>query len=86
MHYREFMDKSCPRTKAESCSCESIKTLSEQATDVKAYVELQQRKQTVAMSKCLLLSSTNSPLKELDYDTLGKLLKFPRKYYPKVVT
>jgi len=36
------MDKSCPRTKAESCSCESIKTLSEQATDVKAYVELQQ--------------------------------------------
>ena len=42
MHYREFMDKSCPRTKAESCSCESIKTLSEQATDVKAYVELQQ--------------------------------------------
>ena len=36
------MDKSCPRTKAENCSCESIKTISEQATDVKAYVELQQ--------------------------------------------
>ena len=46
------------------------------------YVELQQRKQTVAMSKCLL-SSIYSPLKELDYDTLGKLLNFPRKYYPK---
>ena len=42
MHYREFIDKSCPRTKAENCSCESIKTISEQATDVKAYVELQQ--------------------------------------------
>jgi Cu-Zn family superoxide dismutase len=41
MHYREFIDKSCPRTKAESCSCESIKTLSEQASDIKAYVELQ---------------------------------------------
>ncbi len=41
MHYREFIDKSCPRTKAESCSCESVKTLSEQASDVKAYVELQ---------------------------------------------
>ncbi len=41
MYYREFIDKSCPRTKAESCSCESIKTLSEQATDIKAYVELQ---------------------------------------------
>ena len=40
MHYREFIDKSCPRTKAESCSCESIKTLSEQASDIKAYVEL----------------------------------------------
>lgn len=48
------------------------------------YVELQQRKQTVAMSKCLL-DNINSPLKELDYDTLGKLLNFPRKYYPKVV-
>ena len=41
MHYKEFIDKSCPRTKAETCSCESIKTLSEQASDVKAYVELQ---------------------------------------------
>ena len=41
MHYREFIDKSCPRTKAESCSCESIKTLSEQASDIKAFVELQ---------------------------------------------
>ena len=42
MHYREFIDKSCPRTRAETCSCESIKTISEQAADVKAYVELQQ--------------------------------------------
>ena len=42
MKFKEIEDTSCPRTKAETCSCESIKTLSEQATDVKAYVELQQ--------------------------------------------
>ena len=42
MKFKEINDTSCPRTKAEICSCESIKTLSEQATDVKAYVELQQ--------------------------------------------
>ncbi len=41
MKFKEILDKSCPRTKAESCSCESIKTLTEQADDVKAYVDLQ---------------------------------------------
>ena len=41
MKFKEIIDKSCPRTKAESCSCESIKTLTEQADDVKAYVDLQ---------------------------------------------
>ncbi len=41
MKFTEIKDKSCPRTRASECSCESIKTLSEQASDVKAFVELQ---------------------------------------------
>ena len=41
MKFIEIKDKSCPRTRASECSCESIKTLSEQASDVKAFVELQ---------------------------------------------
>ena len=41
MKFKEILDKSCPRTKAESCSCESIKTCTEQADDVNAYVDLQ---------------------------------------------
>ena len=43
MKFTEIKDQSCPRTRAETCSCESIKTISEQAADVKAYVELQQK-------------------------------------------
>ncbi len=41
MKFTEIKDKSCPRTKATECSCASIKMLSEQAADVKAFVELQ---------------------------------------------
>ena len=42
MKFTEIKDKTCPRTRASECSCESIKTLAEQASDVKAFVELQQ--------------------------------------------
>ena len=59
MHFKEFKDQSCPRTKAETCSCESVKTLSEQAADVKAFVELQQSDKVKA--KILLMQKPGTP-------------------------
>jgi len=59
MHFKEFKDQSCPRTKAETCSCESVKTLSEQAADVKAFVELQQSDKV--KGKILLMQKPGTP-------------------------
>ena len=59
MKFNEIKDKSCPRTFAEQCSCESIKTLSEQAEDVKAYVELQQSEEV--KGTVLLMQKPGTP-------------------------
>ena len=59
MHFKEFKDQSCPRTRAESCSCENVKTLSEQASDVKAFVELQHSDKV--KGKILLMQKPGTP-------------------------
>jgi len=59
MHFKEFKDQSCPRTKAESCSCESVQTLSEQASNVKAFVELQHSDKV--KGKILLMQKPGTP-------------------------
>ena len=62
-----YIESSCPRTKASDCTCESIKTISESEETIIAQCNLQHSDKVKVSQKCGFNNAHNQKWKKYNY-------------------